>query len=170
MQPITFPTSKYIILHGHANTPDPVLLDYTPPSKVWTAQPNVEDFDDAQAAITRAIELGVAPLLTTEFWPHDKALSLATKQLVDLPDPIPAWDAATTYQSGDVVTYTLTEDVDGETLSTELLFLKVSDTHPSVPDMTFDLEAGTGDWVAFDLKPAPAPPTAEAKLAALETA
>ena len=97
MQPITFPTTKCIILHGHANAPGPVLLSYTPPSKVWTAQPNVEDFDDAQAAITRAIELGVPPLLTQEFWPVGKTFNLATKQLVDLPDPIPAWDAATTY-------------------------------------------------------------------------
>ena len=74
MQPLTFPTPKYIILHGHSNTPAPVLLSYNPPAKVWTAQPNVEDFDDAQAAITRAIELGVPPLLTTSSGLQGKAL------------------------------------------------------------------------------------------------
>ena len=110
MQTLSYPTIKFVILHGHANAPDPVLIAYNPPSKISTAQPNIEDFDDPQAAITRAIELGVAPLLTQEFWPVGRSFNLATKQLVDLPDPIPAWDAATTYAPGDVVRHTLTED------------------------------------------------------------
>ena len=97
MQPITFPTTKYIILHGHGNEIDLCCCPTHHHPKVWSAQPNIEDFDDAQAAITRAIELGVPPLLTQEFWPVGMSFKLATKQLVDLPDPIPAWDAATTY-------------------------------------------------------------------------
>jgi hypothetical protein len=169
MQPITFPIPKFVILHG--NTPDPVLIACNPPAKVWTAQPSIEPFDDPQAAIDRAIELNVPPLLTQEFWPVGKSFNLVTRKLVDLPDPIPAWDAATTYAPGDVVRHTLTQDINGEQVSTELTFLKISDAHPSTPDLVFDLEAGTGDWVQWSPKeppPAPPEPTPEQKLAALE--
>ena len=165
MQTLFYPTSKYVVLHGHANAPY-ALITYDPPSKISTGQPNVEPFDDAQAAIDRAIALGVPPLLTTEFWPHDKSFNLVTRKLVDL-EPITDWDATVTYQPGAVVRHTVSQD--GEDI--ELTFLKISDAHPSVPDLTYDLEAGTGDWVGFAPKDAPLPPpepTAEQKIAALE--
>ena len=43
-----------------------------------------------------------------------------------------------------MVRHALTEDIDGEQVSTELTFLKISDAHPSTPDLVFDLEAGDG--------------------------
>lgn len=158
MQPITFTTSKCLILHGHSNTPDPVLLDYTPPSKVWSAQPNVEDFDDAHAAITRAIELGVPALLTVEFWPRGQSLNLATKQLVDH-GPIVEWTDSGAYPIAAVVTH------NGQS------WLHISDRQ-GPPDDVYDLTAGSGDWCPFLVKPEPTPPSPlaalEARLAALE--
>jgi len=155
MTTLTYPTPKYVVLHGHAVAPV-VLIAYEPPSKISTGQPNVEPFDDPQDAIDRAIELGVPPLLTSEFWLRGQAFNFKTKRLVTLPDPIPEYDAEHHYHPGDVVL-----DADGNH------WLKISDAQGS-PDEVFDLQAGTGDWVPFHLKPAPPPPTAEQRLEQLE--
>lgn len=175
MEPISFSTSKYIVLSGHA-TAAASIMRYDPPGKVYTAHPNVESFDDPQAAIDRAIELGVPGLLTQEFWPEGKSFNVATGKLVDL--AIEDFDPGAHYQPGAVVRYTITEDVDDgeggtEQVSTELTFLKISDAHPSVPDLVFDLGAGTGDWIVFEEKPAPVPTpepsSEEQRIAALES-
>jgi hypothetical protein len=151
MQSLSYPTRKYIILHGHPDAPY-ALVTYDPPSKISTGQPNVEAFDDPQAAIDKAIEIGVPPLLTQEFWPHDQAFDATTGKLVPLPSPIPEWASGTTYQPGSVVRHTITKEGEGETFSQELTFLAIKAT-TAEPTISED----DPNWTPFVVKEPPGP-------------
>lgn len=67
--PIAFASPKSVICHGAGALH---LLDYRPGTKIWTGQPNVEDFDDPLECIKRYRELGGDIRATKDLWPEGK--------------------------------------------------------------------------------------------------
>jgi hypothetical protein len=153
ISPISFQSEKFVVLYGQPGI-QPMLMHYVPPSRFWTAQPNIEDFDEPQPAIDRAIELGVPPLETQEFWPHDQSFNVLTGKLVPLPSPIPEWTKGTTYQAGSVVRHTITEEVEGTAFSQKTTFLAIKATTAEPTPSEDD-----PNWVPFAVKAPPSEPT-----------
>jgi hypothetical protein len=133
--PITFASNKSVICHGAGAVH---LVDYEPGTKIWTGQPNTEDFDDPIEAIKRACELGLSPGETTTFWPEGKFYDPAGKRFVDAPADVPIWEPDGDYPQDAVVRH------QGQT------WLHISGKQ-GAPDEVYDIDAGTGDWIPVTL-------------------